>query len=69
MASTITHDGETLDDVVFRIYGDRPSMLGELAAANPDIIGLGIRLPAGLNLNLPAITETPKTATTINLWN
>ena len=70
MGTTIvTQKGQTLDDIVFQVYGDRPQMLTSLTETNSHVLGLGIRLPAGVTINLPPVLETPKTVKTVNLWD
>ena len=65
----ITQNGQTMDDVVYYIYGDRPQMLGPVIAANPLVLGGGVNFPEGITINLPPIVETSKTVKTINLWD
>ncbi|MCF6221648.1 MAG: tail protein X [Robiginitomaculum sp.] len=69
MQSIETQSGQTLDDVVYQIYGDNPHMLAELTAANPHTLNLGVHLPSGVHINLPEIKPTTKTQTIINLWD
>lgn len=69
MDTIITQKDQTLDDIVYQVYGDRPQMLAPLTDANTHVLDVGIHLPAGLTINLPPVSETPKTVTTLNLWD
>ncbi len=64
-----TQSGQTIDDIVYQIYGDNPHMLAAVTGANPHALNLGIHLPAGIEINLPEIIPTTKTQTIINLWD
>lgn len=69
MATVITQKGQTLDDIVYQVYGVRPQMLDVLMNANPHLLDYDLHLPAGLAVNLPPIAETAENTHIINLWD
>jgi len=70
MTSTVTsREGQTLDDIVFENFGFARHMLASVTAANPHALKFGVKLPAGILINLPAEIETPSRAEIINLWD
>ena len=70
MTSTYkTKDGDVLDDIVHRFYGDTGNGIVEtVLEANTGLADYGPVLPAGLSIALP---ERPVTAadTLVRLWN
>ncbi len=68
-ALAISQEGQTLDDIVFAHYGLAPQMLEPVINANLNILGLGIHLPAGVQINLPTIDAAPPRAQIVNLWD
>lgn len=69
MGTLVTQKGQTLDDIVYHVYGDRAQMLAPLTEANTHVLELGVHFPAGITINLPPVLETPKTVKTVNLWD
>ena len=69
MNETTTVDGETLDFVIFRVYGYvNDQLLEQTYQLNPELAEYGTSLPAGVVVKLPempAIQENP----TIHLWS
>jgi len=65
----LTQNGQTLDDIVYQIYGDNPHMLAEVTAVNTHILNLGVHFASGVHINLPEILPTTKNQNIINLWD
>ena len=64
-----TKDGDVLDALCSKHYGETLYNIEEVFAANPGLAAHGPVLPSGLLITLPAIeAETPKAAT-IRLWD
>lgn len=64
-----TKDGDVLDDVVNRYYGDTKNGIVEMVLeANSGLADLGPILPAGVSISLP---DRPVTATDslVRLWS
>lgn len=64
-----TSDGDILDDICTRYYGDLAWTLEAVFAANPGLAARGPRLPAGLLITLPEIADEKRAAPTIRLWS
>ena len=65
----VAQAGDTLDLIAHRRYGT-VSAVRHIQAANPDLIGLGPRLPAGTQVRLPRIESTPEDETQlVQLWD
>ena len=72
MASTMTvaaHAGETLDALVWRALRKGPSAVEAVLQANPALAEVGLFLPAGFDVVIPAEASAPATKPMINLWN
>lgn len=68
MARTyLTRDGETLDAIAYRIYGDE-QMVHMILAANPQITMLPPKLPSGRTLILPDAPPSSGQVKTVRLW-
>ena len=66
--SIITSDGDMLDAICKRRYG-RESVVPLVLDANPHLAKQPVVLPAGLEVVLPDLPETPKTnPPEIRLW-
>lgn len=65
------NQGDTLDAVVWRYYGQTVGYVETVMAANPGIAGLGIILPLGTEVKLPvSITvEAENEAGLVRLWD
>lgn len=66
----ITRDGDVLDDLVWRHYGngDRSDLLAAVLEANPQLAQLSPILTAGLVIELPDLPLTAE-APVIRLWS
>ena len=63
----MTHDGDVLDDLVWRHYG-RSDVIAAVLAANPHLALLPPVLEAGLLIDLPDV-PLPGEAPVIRLWS
>jgi phage tail protein X len=65
-----TKDGDMVDDIAQRYYGSRS---GETTArvlnANPQLCEYPARLPAGLQLTIPAVAPAAVSSQRIKLWD
>ena len=59
-------EGDVLDRICWLHYG-RESAVPEVLAANPRLVGIGVRLPAGTLVTLPDISDPPRQ--TVQLWD
>lgn len=62
--------GETLDEICWRELGRTRNVTEQAFALNPGLADLGARLPAGTEVELPAIDQASKPVrTTVKLWD
>lgn len=65
----VTKDGDTLDYIAWKYYGNQNAGTVEtLIEANPGLADLGPVLTHGLTINLPQITM-PATTQGVKLWD
>lgn len=64
-----TKDGDVLDAICAKNYGDTPHQVEDVFVANPGIAALGLVLPSGLIIKLPEIEDTAQERPTIRLWD
>lgn len=71
MATTATaRDGETVDEVCWRILGRTSAVTEQVLALNPGVAALGPRLPGGTTLVLPDLAAAqPAVRETVQLWD
>jgi len=62
-------DGDVLDQVCAKHYGDAPYSVEEVLAANPGLAAQGPVLSSGILIELPAVEETAQEKPTIRLWD
>lgn len=71
--ATLTHvqaqPDETVDALVYRVTGAASPTVEAVLEANPGLVALGLRLPAGTVVMIP--TDQPKAAaaTLVQLWD
>lgn len=66
----LTRQGDILDDVVFRFYGDTERRIVEtVLEANRGLADHGPILPAGLTITLPDRNPEPPAETLTRLWD
>ena len=63
-----TRDGDALDAICARHYGDLAWRIEEVIAANPGLAARGPVLPSGVIVDLPEIAETAPEIQTLRLW-
>ncbi|WP_321392863.1 tail protein X [Emcibacter sp.] len=68
MTTYITREGDAIDYVCKKHYGDDYTAPDQVYAANPGLAAYGPILPAGLTITLPEI-ETEAIAETVSLWD
>lgn len=66
MQTVRAQQGDTVDLIAFRHYGDS-TMVEAILEANPGLAKYGTLLPHGLKVDLPERTVTPKRG--VNLWD
>jgi len=64
-----TKEGDVLDAICTRHYGDLPYLIEDVIAANPGLAGLGPVLPSGLIIELPVVAESAPARPTVRLWD
>lgn len=64
-----TKDGDVLDAVCKRHYGDLAYRVEDVIAANPGLAARGPVLPSGVIIELPEIEDTAQERPTIRLWS
>ncbi len=69
MASYRTTDGDVVDDVCRRFYGQEAGAVEAVLAANPGLADLGPVLPAGMVIDLPDLPRPLETIPTVRLWD
>ena len=68
MASYRTRDGDMLDDICFRHYGQSDGMVEQVLDANPGLAGLGPVFASGIVITLPDIKPASVRAP-VRLWD
>lgn len=64
-----TIQGEMLDAVCRKVYGDESGYVEQVMEANPGIAQLPHRLPIGTKINLPDLSRANETPTVVSLWD
>lgn len=67
MRVVVSHEGETLDALLWRATG-RIDILAAVLDANPHLARLPILLPAGVRIAIPDPPKTP-TRKVVRLWD
>lgn len=63
-------DGETLDEICWRVLGRTRVVTEQVLALNPGIAALGPRLPEGTPVTLPDLAAiAPDVRETVKLWD
>lgn len=70
MATTYTtHQGEMIDAICRRAYGDESGFVEAVLEANPGLASLSAPLPAGTQIILPDVPPSPARIAIVNLWD
>lgn len=64
-----TRQGEVLDLICLRHYGQRDGVVERVLDANPGLADTGAVLPLGTRIVLPDLPTALKPAATIKLWD
>ena len=62
----LTQDGDMLDLICWRQYGQQRGVVELVYKENPELINYNLKLPAGIIIKLPTITKTQ--ATNLQRW-
>ena len=62
-------EGDVLDAICARHYGDTPHRVEDVIAANPGLAAFGPVLPSGLIVKLPEVEDTARERPVIRLWD
>jgi phage tail protein X len=63
MADYITKEGDILDDVTFRFYGEaRAGLVESVLELNQGLASYGVTLPADVTIKFPAVITSPPMA-------
>lgn len=64
-----TRDNDVLDQICFRRYGKTARYLELVLEANPDLCYYPARLPAGIVIDLPDLSDTLVKRDIVRLWD
>ena len=64
-----TTQGEMLDAICSRNYGDESGYVETVLEANPGLAALPVPLPMGTVVTLPDIPKASKTVPVVGLWD
>lgn len=68
MATTTSIQGDTVDMICRRVYGDESGFVEQVLLENRGLAGLGPILPIGTVVTLPEIAK-PADLPTVSLWD
>lgn len=63
-----TKEGDQLDHICWKHYGDQPRAMEQVLEANPGLSDQGAVLPSGLLIQLPDLAVF-EDSSTISLWD
>ncbi|MFS2326574.1 tail protein X [Brucella sp. H1_1004] len=64
-----TIQGEMLDAVCRKVYGDESGYVEQVMEANPGLAGLPHRLPIGTKIHLPQLSQADDSQSVVSLWD
>ncbi|KAB2788121.1 phage tail protein [Brucella anthropi] len=64
-----TIQGEMLDAICRKIYGDESGYVEHVLEANPGLAGLSHRLPIGTKIHLPDLSPADDNQSVVSLWD
>ena len=64
-----TKDGDVLDHLCAKHYGDAPYSVEDVLAANPGLAAHGPVMASGLLVTFPVVEEAAEVRPTIRLWD
>lgn len=69
MPTVRTHQGETLDQLCYRVLGTTADVTERALKMNPGLADLGPILPHGTLVKLPEEQSAPVVVNTVQLWS
>lgn len=69
MATYTTRQGDMIDAICTRAYGDESGYVEFVLDANPGLAALGMPLPIGTVIDLPETPKTQATVAVVSLWD
>lgn len=69
MATYKTSQGDTLDYICWKHYGQQSGAVEAVLLANPGLADLGPVLPINTKITLPVLTQPARVAQPIRLWS
>lgn len=63
-----TAQGDTIDSICYKYYGNQSGTVEVVMDHNKHLADLGIVLPIGTRIELPAITTKPRQDKRVALW-
>ncbi len=64
-----TQQGDTVDDICWRYFGQSSGMIEQVLEANPGLVELGAILPTGTAIELPDKPQQHSTTAILQLWD
>lgn len=64
-----TQQGDTVDDICWRYFGQSSGMIEQVLEANPGLVELGAILPTGTAIELPDTPQQHSTIPILQLWD
>jgi phage tail protein X len=65
----VASQGDTLDEICFRVYGKTAGITEAVLAANHRLADLGPMIPMGTVIKLPNVSPPESKKTIIQLWD
>ena len=69
MNTYLTSDGDTVDYICWKYYGQQSGAVELVLEANPGLADLGVVLPANTPVNLPELPDPAAEAQPLRLWD
>lgn len=69
MRSYTTRQGEMVDAICRRVYGDESGYVERVLDANPGLAEKPIPLPIGTVIDLPELPRAAEVVPVVNLWD
>lgn len=69
MATYTTRQGEMIDAICRRFYGDESGYVEQVLEANPGLAALGAPLPDRATISLPDMSKASEVVPVVNLWD
>lgn len=69
MTTIRARQGDMVDAICRRVYGDESGFVEAVLDANPGLAALGPVLPAGTEVDTPEVNPEPAQAPLVTLWD